>query len=102
EGQEILAALDSERAHATAHALTADGRLLSGGAAVPEVAAALRGGALPAYLSRAAPGLTARAYDWVAGHRETFGKALTAGQRRRAAARLADRRASGTEESRAL
>ncbi len=72
----LLAATPAGERLDAMHAITADGRVYTGGAAVPIITAALPGGRLPAALTRAWPGLTERAYRVAAAHRTTIGRWL--------------------------
>ena len=72
----LLAAIPAGERLDAMHAITADGRVYTGAAAVPIIAAALPGGRLPAALTRAWPGLTERAYRAAATHRTTIGRWL--------------------------
>ena len=58
------------------HAITTDGRVYTGGAAIPVIAASLPGGRLPAAVTRAWTGLTERAYRALAARRTTIGSWL--------------------------
>ncbi len=75
EGQRLLAAVPAGRRLDSWH-LVADGEVRSGGAAAPDLFAALPGGRPLAALLRAFPGLTERAYRWVAAHRELLARLL--------------------------
>jgi predicted DCC family thiol-disulfide oxidoreductase YuxK len=58
------------------HLATPDGRVRSGGAAVPGVLELLPGGRPLAAAARRFPGPTDRAYRWVADHRTVLGRLL--------------------------
>jgi predicted DCC family thiol-disulfide oxidoreductase YuxK len=73
------------------HLVFEDGRVLSGGAAVEPLMRLLPGGRPIAALARAFPRLTDRTYRFVADHRGSLGRALSAGAVRRATARIDDR-----------
>jgi predicted DCC family thiol-disulfide oxidoreductase YuxK len=75
EGQQLLADIPPERRLESWH-LVSNGELRSAGAAVPELFAALPGGRPLARLLRAFPGLTERAYRWVADHRTLLARLL--------------------------
>jgi len=75
EGDRLLAELEPERRLESWH-LVRDGRLRSGGAAAPGLFELLPGGHPLARLLRAFPGLTGRAYRWVAGHRALLARLL--------------------------
>ena len=97
DGQRLLGALEPERRLATAHAVTPDGRLYSGGDAAVPIAAQLPGGGALAALGRRFPGLVRGGYDLVAGHRSAIGRLIPAVVRDRATAAIArrSRQASG-------
>jgi predicted DCC family thiol-disulfide oxidoreductase YuxK len=83
---------DSEADSSSAvEALAAVAQRYSAGAALPPLLRLLPAGALPASALAAAPQLTERAYHWVAAHRSLLSKAIPAGWKRRAAARIAER-----------
>jgi predicted DCC family thiol-disulfide oxidoreductase YuxK len=73
------------------HLVTEDGSVVSAGAAVEPLMRLLPGGRPFAALARALPGLTARAYRFVADHRGAFGRLLTSGAVERATARIDER-----------
>lgn len=75
----ILDALDAHARYASWHVVTPDGRLWSGGDAVPPLMRRLPGGGPIAAMASVAPGTTDRLYRFVARHREQLGTAL--GQR---------------------
>ena len=91
EGERLLAAIPPERRLASWHVVDDEGRLRSGGAALPTVLAALRGGAPFAALARRAPGMTDRGYRWVAAHRSLLSKPVPARAKARAREALAAR-----------
>jgi predicted DCC family thiol-disulfide oxidoreductase YuxK len=74
-----LDALDPEARYVSWHVITRDGRIWSGGAAVPPLMARLPGGRALAAVAEAFPDGTDRLYRFVARHRDRFGAAL--GQR---------------------
>jgi predicted DCC family thiol-disulfide oxidoreductase YuxK len=76
EGRRLLASLDPERQLESWHLVTPDGVVRSSGAAVPEVLRRLPGGGPLANLSASAPGLTERAYTFVAARRERWARML--------------------------
>jgi predicted DCC family thiol-disulfide oxidoreductase YuxK len=94
EGERLLAGLEPAARLATAHAVTADGRLHSGGDAAAPIAALLPGGAPLARVARAVPGLVRAGYRLVADNRSRLGPLIPAAVRRRAGAVIARR--SGT------
>ena len=73
------------------HLVLSDRRVFSGGEAIPPLLALLPGGSPIARAVGAAQPLANAAYRFVADRRSAFGKLLTAGARRRADARLAER-----------
>lgn len=75
----MLDALDPEARYASWHVITRDGRIWSGGAAVPPLMARLPGGQALAAVAEAFPDGTDGLYRFVARHRDRFGAAL--GQR---------------------
>jgi predicted DCC family thiol-disulfide oxidoreductase YuxK len=89
EGQRLLAGVPAQRRLATAHAVTADGRVFSGGDAAAPVAAALPAGAVLGPALRALGPVTRGAYGLVAGNRTRLGRLVTPAMRARADARLA-------------
>jgi len=75
EGQRLLAGIPPERRLESWH-LAAKGEVRSGGAAAPDLFAALPGGRPIAAVLRAFPRLTDGAYRWVAGHRDLLARML--------------------------
>jgi predicted DCC family thiol-disulfide oxidoreductase YuxK len=81
--------MDEERRFASAHLVTRDGRVLSGGDAVPSLARELPGGRALAALARLVPAPVWRVgYDWVAARRGTFGPRIPRRAVARATARI--------------
>ena len=78
EAARLLPGMERERMMASWHLMTHDGRVLSAGAAVAPLARLLPAGAPVAALAAAFPAGTERAYQWVARHRDGFGRALGA------------------------
>lgn len=76
--------LDEPRKMASWH-LVVDGKVFSAGGAVAPLARLLPGGRPIAWAADAAPGLTERAYRWVAAHRSWLSR-LVRGSRRRSRA----------------
>jgi predicted DCC family thiol-disulfide oxidoreductase YuxK len=76
EGARLLAALDPDARLGSWHLVDADGRLHSGGAAAEPLARLLPGGQPLASLFAVFPGLTARAYTFVARHRALWARVL--------------------------
>lgn len=95
EGQRLLSDLTPDERLASAHAVDAAGRRVSGGDAIAPVAAVLPGGAPLAALGRRAPALARAAYRVVAGRRSIFGKLISDAAKARADERIARRAAPG-------
>jgi predicted DCC family thiol-disulfide oxidoreductase YuxK len=76
EGQRLLAGLTPEKRLDSWHLVTPARRVLSAGAAMPEVALLLPGGRPLAFLFRTFPAATERAYRWVAAHRGLLARLL--------------------------
>lgn len=76
EADALLEGMDHVRKMASWHLVTPDGRVYSAGDAVPQLARLLPAGAPIAGLATAFPGVTNRAYRWVARNRERLGRAL--------------------------
>ena len=72
----LLAAIPAGERLDAMHAITADGRVYTGGAAIPVIAAVLPGGGLPAAVTSAWPGLTERVYRALAARRTTISRWL--------------------------
>jgi predicted DCC family thiol-disulfide oxidoreductase YuxK len=72
----LLAHMDDATRMASAHVVLGDGRVLSGGAAAPEVLEALPGGRLLAAIARRMPRTTDRLYRAVAGNRTRIGQLI--------------------------
>lgn len=66
EADELLGGMDEERKMASWHLVTPDGTVYSAGAAFPPLLRLLPGGGPLAALTAAFPGLTERAYRYVA------------------------------------
>ena len=75
EGQRLLASVPAGRRLDSWH-LVADGKVSSAGAAAPPLFELLPGGRPLAAVLRAFPGLTERAYRWVADHRSLLVRLL--------------------------
>ena len=76
EGARLLAEVDPAARLDSWHLVTPDGSLFSAGAAVEPLARALPGGRPLAAVAHALPGLTERAYRYVADHRSTWARLL--------------------------
>jgi predicted DCC family thiol-disulfide oxidoreductase YuxK len=88
EGRRLLAGMAPEQQLATWHAVDAAGTLTSGGRALTAVLATLPAGRPLAALTGALPGLTERAYGWVAAHRSLLSKPIPAAAKERARRRI--------------
>ena len=76
EADVVLQGMGSDRRMASWHLVTPDGRVLSAGAAVPDLLRLLPGGAPLALVSTLAPGPTEAAYRLVANHRDRLASML--------------------------
>jgi predicted DCC family thiol-disulfide oxidoreductase YuxK len=90
-GEELLGDVPRRDRLESWHLIDAAGALHSGGAAVPVLFDALPWGTPIARLGSRFPRATARAYDWVAGHRAPLGRLLRARPRAWAARVIAER-----------
>jgi predicted DCC family thiol-disulfide oxidoreductase YuxK len=72
----LLHELSPDRRRSSWHLVSADGRVSSGGAAVPRVLELLPGGKPLAALADRFPTITERAYRWIADRRERVGRLL--------------------------
>jgi predicted DCC family thiol-disulfide oxidoreductase YuxK len=81
EADSLLKEMDHDRKMASWHLVTPDGRVLSAGAAVPELMKLLPGGVPLALIARLAPARTEAAYRFVSNHRDRLAALL--GRRRR-------------------
>jgi len=86
-----LAPVPKEERLDAMHAVTDDGRVYTGGAALPVLARALPGGRLLSAVAGASPTLTDRVYRAAAGRRTTIGRLLGADACAVDPSRLADR-----------
>ena len=91
EGQRLLAGTPEDEQLESWHLVHPDGRVESAEAAFPALFRMLPAGTPLARLAKALPGLSGRAYFFVAGHRSWFGKPVTDAMRRRADAKIAAR-----------
>lgn len=73
---ELLPMLSADRRRSSWHLVSADGRVASGGAAVPRVLELLPAGKPLAAVADRFPTITDRAYRWVADRRERIGRLL--------------------------
>jgi predicted DCC family thiol-disulfide oxidoreductase YuxK len=76
EANRLLGALDPDLRAASWHLIDPGGRVLSAGAAAPELLRLVPAGGPAAGLLERLPRLTDRAYRWVADHRSALGKPL--------------------------
>jgi predicted DCC family thiol-disulfide oxidoreductase YuxK len=74
EGQRLLSAVPEPQRVESAHLLSPDGTLYSGGAAAAPLAELLPGGSIAARLFMRFPSATDHGYRWVARHRGLFGR----------------------------
>jgi predicted DCC family thiol-disulfide oxidoreductase YuxK len=84
----LLADLSAEQRAGSWHLIAPDGRRYSAGAALAPLLALLPAGRIPARAIGSAPGLTDRAYRWVAANRSKLSRAIPASAKRRAVARI--------------
>jgi predicted DCC family thiol-disulfide oxidoreductase YuxK len=76
EGGRLLAGLDPDARLDSWHLVRDDGTVFSAGAAAEPLAGLLPGGRPLAAVFRAFPGLTERAYRYIAGHRDRWARLL--------------------------
>ena len=88
EGQELLRDVAPELRLASAHAVTADGRVYSGGAALAPVARVLPAGAPVALAARLLERPVDRGYRWVAANRTALSRPVPRRWKDGAAARI--------------
>lgn len=81
EADRLLAGMDPERKMASWHLVTPEGRILSAGAAIPELLRLLPGGGPLAAIAGLAPRVTDAAYRLVSDHRDRLAELV--GRRRR-------------------
>jgi predicted DCC family thiol-disulfide oxidoreductase YuxK len=91
EGAAWLAHMPPEQRLASWHAVDEDGRVISAGAALTHLLRRLPGGSIPARLTELMPGVTERAYAWVAANRSTLVRPVRPGSKERAWALIAER-----------
>jgi predicted DCC family thiol-disulfide oxidoreductase YuxK len=84
ETQELLSDLTGEGRLAEWHLIAPDGTRRSGGAGLPVVLRQLPGGVAPAVVLERVPGLTDRAYRWVAANRSTLSRFVPSAAKSRA------------------
>jgi predicted DCC family thiol-disulfide oxidoreductase YuxK len=76
EGERLLTHMAPSERLESWHLVTPAGEVISGGAAAEPLARLLPGGLPLAFLFRSFPGLTDRAYRWVAGNRDRLASLL--------------------------
>jgi predicted DCC family thiol-disulfide oxidoreductase YuxK len=91
EGQRLLVDVPEKERLASWHLVGAAGEVSSAGAAFPPLLRELPGGRPLASAAARTPRLVDRAYRWVAGHRDVFGRMVSTGAARRANARISAR-----------
>ncbi len=91
EADALLADLSAEQRDASWHLIAPDGRRASAGAAAGPLLRLLPGWRLPAAVLELVPGLTERAYRWVASHRSWLSRLVPCRSKRRADERIARR-----------
>ncbi|MBA2763784.1 MAG: DUF393 domain-containing protein [Thermoleophilaceae bacterium] len=92
----LLDSIDPADRARSAHVVMPDGQVLSGGSAVPALAARLPGAVPIRALARVAPRLVDVAYRTIAANRMRISRLVPAGAKRRADLRLAERRRLST------
>jgi predicted DCC family thiol-disulfide oxidoreductase YuxK len=88
EADRLLADMSEQARWASAHLVTAEGRVFSGGAAVAPILALLPAGTPASRVAGLVPGAWVRGYGWVARHRGVLGRMLPDGAKRRATLRI--------------
>jgi predicted DCC family thiol-disulfide oxidoreductase YuxK len=88
EAEDLLAELPPAERLASWHLISPGGERRSGGAAVVPLLRLLPAGRIPAAGFARVPGLTDRAYRWVADHRSQLSRLIPSGPKRRAAERV--------------
>lgn len=95
EGERYLGAMPLEQRLTSWHLVDDDGTVYSGGEALTEVLRHLPAGRLLAAVTGRVPGLTERAYAWVARHRSALSRPIPAAAKDRARARVQARSTAG-------
>jgi predicted DCC family thiol-disulfide oxidoreductase YuxK len=95
EATMLLADLTPEQRIGSWHLIGPQGERYSAGAALPPLLRLLPGGALPAVLTGATPGLTECGYRWVADHRSQISRWIPSSAKRRAAQFVAEHESTG-------
>jgi predicted DCC family thiol-disulfide oxidoreductase YuxK len=88
DGQALLSDLAPTERLRSAHLVSPDGTLRSGGAAAAPLLRLLPAGALPALMIARLPRLTSWTYAWVAAHRTQLSRTVPAAAKRRASERI--------------
>lgn len=96
EADQLLGGMPPGPKYASAHLVTPDGRIHSGGLAVAPILELLPHGTPAARVARLIPGPLRLGYDWVARHRTLLSKPVPGRLKRRATARI-DRHAAAAE-----
>jgi predicted DCC family thiol-disulfide oxidoreductase YuxK len=91
EADDLLEELTPDERMASWHLISPTGERYSGGAAVAPLLRLLPVGRLPAAAFARLPGVTDRAYRWVASHRSQLSKRVPRGAKQRAAERVHER-----------
>jgi predicted DCC family thiol-disulfide oxidoreductase YuxK len=91
EAERLLADMVEGERMASWHLVTQDGRVRSGGEALPPLLGMLPGGRPFAALAERMPRIVDRGYRFVAGHRTVFGRPVSSGAKRRADRRISER-----------
>ena len=95
EAAELLHGVTAAERMASWHLISPAGERRSGGAAVAPLLRTLPGGGVPAAVIARFPGLTDRAYRWVAAHRSTLSRLVPARAKARAGSAVAERTRRG-------
>jgi predicted DCC family thiol-disulfide oxidoreductase YuxK len=91
EAARLLGAMAERERMASWHLVAPDGEVRSAGAAFAPLLRELPGGRAPARVVEWMPGVTARAYGWIARHRSWFGGVITERAKARADALIGER-----------
>jgi predicted DCC family thiol-disulfide oxidoreductase YuxK len=89
EADALLADMPEAERAASWHLVSPAGHRTSAGAAAAPLLRLLPAGRVPAAMLQRAPGMTERAYRWVAEHRSTLSRAVPARAKERASERIA-------------
>jgi predicted DCC family thiol-disulfide oxidoreductase YuxK len=88
QGQRLLSDLSPDERLASWHLISPDGERRSGGSGLAPLLRLLPAGTIPALGIARLPGVTDRAYDWVANHRSQLSRAVPPAMKRRASERV--------------